>query len=41
MLICATNQLPEVAEQVETRTLAVITGDGLRLAPATPLVSAP
>ncbi len=34
VLICATNDLPEVAEQVETDTLAVVTADGLRLVPA-------
>jgi uncharacterized cupin superfamily protein len=33
VLICATNRLPEVAEQVETATLAIITPDGLRLMP--------
>lgn len=34
VLICATNQLPEVVEQVEDQQLAIITADGLRLAPA-------
>lgn len=41
VLICATNELPEVAEQVENDTLAVITGDGLRLLPAASPVQAP
>ncbi len=41
VLICATNDLPEVAEQVENHTLAIITTAGLRLAPDTPLVVAP
>lgn len=40
VLICATNDLPEVAEQVENETLAVITRDGLRLVPASDPVSA-
>lgn len=40
MLICATNYLPEVAEQEETGMLAVITDDGLRVVPRTPLVDA-
>ncbi len=35
VLICATNDVPEVAEQVEHERLAIITADGLRLAPAT------
>ena len=39
VLICATNDLPEVAEQPENETLAVITADGLRLVPAVPPVS--
>lgn len=34
VLICATNELPEVAEQVEDGMLAVITTEGLRLVPA-------
>lgn len=34
VLICSTNDVPEVAEQVERGTLAVITRDGLRLVPA-------
>lgn len=41
VLICATNYLPEVAEQVENDTLAVITPAGLRLVPASAPVSAP
>lgn len=41
VLVCATNELPEVAEQVETETLAVITADGLRMTPAATPVSAP
>ncbi len=41
VLICATNELPEVAEQVENDTLAVITPVGLRLVPAPPPVTAP
>ena len=35
VLIVATNDVPEVAEQVENRQLAIITGDGLRLQPLT------
>ena len=35
VLIAATNDIPEVAEQVENQQLAVITGDGLRLLPMT------
>jgi uncharacterized cupin superfamily protein len=34
VLICATNEVPDVAEQVECKRLAIITKDGLRLAPA-------
>lgn len=41
VLICATNDLPEVAEQPETNTLAVITDDGLRLLPSSSIVDAP
>ncbi len=41
VLICATNDLPEVAEQVENRSLAVITTAGLRLLPDSPPVTAP
>lgn len=41
VLICATNTLPEVAEQVESDTLAVITADGLRLVPASAPTSGP
>ncbi len=33
VLIVATNDLPEVAEQVESGQLAIITNDGLRLQP--------
>jgi uncharacterized cupin superfamily protein len=40
VLIAATNDLPEVAEQVENEQLAVITGDGLRLMPLTALITA-
>ncbi len=36
VLICATNDVPEVAVQVENKRLAIITADGLRLAPADP-----
>lgn len=35
VLIAATNELPEVAEQVENQQLAVITADGLRQLPLT------
>lgn len=41
VLICATNELPEVAEQVENDALAVITSAGLRLVPASAPVIAP
>jgi len=41
VLIVATNDLPEVAEQVEDRRLAIITSDGLRLQPLTEPVAAP
>lgn len=41
VLICATNDMPEVAEQPETGTIAVITDDGLRLLPNTPTIHAP
>ncbi len=41
VLICATNHLPEVAEQVENETLAVITTAGLRLLPDSPPITAP
>lgn len=40
VLICATNNLPGVAEQVENDTLAVITSGGLRLVPAPAPVTA-
>jgi uncharacterized cupin superfamily protein len=39
VLICATNVLPEVAEQPETGTLAVITPAGLRLLPNGPTIT--
>jgi uncharacterized cupin superfamily protein len=35
VLICATNDVPDVAEQVEHGQMAIMTTDGLRLAPAT------
>jgi uncharacterized cupin superfamily protein len=35
VLICATNDVPDLAEQVEHERLAIITADGLRLVPAT------
>lgn len=41
VLICATADLPEIAEQTEANGLAVITEDGLRLLPRTPTVRAP
>jgi hypothetical protein len=41
VLICATNEMPEVAEQVENDTLAVITPSGLRLVTASAPVIAP
>jgi uncharacterized cupin superfamily protein len=41
VLIAATNDLPEVAEQVEQQQLAIITDPGLRLQPLTDPVSAP
>ncbi len=41
VLICATNNLPEVAEQVANQTLAVITFAGLHLVPAVAPVTAP
>jgi len=41
VLICATNDQPEVAEQVENNTLAIITPSGLRLVPDSPPVTAP
>jgi uncharacterized cupin superfamily protein len=34
ILICSTNDLPEVAEQVETRQLVILTDEGGRLVPA-------
>jgi uncharacterized cupin superfamily protein len=40
LLIVATNDLPEVAEQVEDGQLAIITYDGLRIQPiSTPIVA--
>ena len=41
VLICATNIVPEVAEQVENDTLAVITPSGLQLVTASAPVIAP
>lgn len=41
VLIVATNDIPEVAEQIENRQLAIITGDGVRLQPLTDPVAAP
>jgi uncharacterized cupin superfamily protein len=41
VLICATSELPEVAEQVENDTVAVITSEGLRLMPAVAPTIAP
>jgi uncharacterized cupin superfamily protein len=41
VLICATNRLPEVAEQVENDTLAVITPSGLQLVTKSAPVIAP
>jgi uncharacterized cupin superfamily protein len=41
VLICATNNVPEVAEQVENDTLAVITPSGLQLVTASAPVIAP
>ena len=35
MLICSVNELPDVAEQVETGVVAVLTEHGARLFPAT------
>jgi len=40
VLICATNNVPEVAEQVENDILAVITPEGLRLLPTSDPVTA-
>jgi len=39
ILIVATNDLPEVAEQPENQQMAILTGDGLRLSPLTPPVT--
>jgi uncharacterized cupin superfamily protein len=41
VLICATNDLPEVAEQTDAGQLVVITDDGLRVVPRGPVVEAP
>jgi uncharacterized cupin superfamily protein len=41
VLICATADLPEIAEQTETGNLALITKDGLRRVPRTKPVQAP
>jgi uncharacterized cupin superfamily protein len=41
VLICATNDLPEVAEQTETDQLAVITDNGLRVLPRRPVIQTP
>ena len=41
VLIVATNDVPEVAEQVENGQLAVITDDGLRLQPLSEPITAP
>ena len=41
VLICATNIVPEVAEQVENDTLAVVTPSGLQLVTASAPVIAP
>ncbi len=41
VLVCATTDIPEVAEQVENGVVAVITSDGLRLLCDAPAVAAP
>jgi uncharacterized cupin superfamily protein len=41
VLICATNDLPEVAEQPENQMLAILTETGLRLVSNAPHVDAP
>lgn len=41
VLIVATNDLPEVAEQPETQQMAILTGTGLRLLPLAPPVTLP
>ncbi|MBV9816922.1 MAG: cupin domain-containing protein [Solirubrobacterales bacterium] len=41
VLICATNDAPEVAEQVETGMLAVLTGTDLRLVADAPAITPP
>jgi hypothetical protein len=40
VLICATDDVPEVAEQPEAEQIAVITNTGLRLLPLTPTIAA-
>ena len=40
VLIAATSDVPEVAEQVENQQLVIITGDGLRLLPLTAPITA-
>jgi len=40
VLIAATNEVPEVAEQVENERLAVITVDGMRLLPLSAPITA-
>ena len=39
VLICATNDLPEVAEQPENDALAIVTREGLRIVPSTETVA--
>jgi uncharacterized cupin superfamily protein len=41
VLVCATDDKPEIAEQTEANQLAIITDHGLRLTPRTSLVQAP
>jgi uncharacterized cupin superfamily protein len=41
VLICATDDLPEVAEQPETDNLAVMTTSGLRVLPCRPVTRGP
>ena len=38
-VICATNILPEVAEQPENDALAIITREGLRIVPSTQTIA--
>lgn len=40
VLIAATSDVPEVAEQVDNQQLVVITGDGLRLLPLSAPITA-